>query len=85
MDSQLVLQIIWEVIKQGAMFALLVWVLYWMYSNDKQRNEIHENQMRELQTTFKEAISEVVSSFKSSTEEINKRLDRIETDIRIWK
>lgn len=85
MDSQLIFQVVWEVLKQWAMFALLVWVLYWMYTNDKQRNAIHENQMRELQATFKEAISEVVSSFKNSTEEIKQRLDRIESDIRIWK
>lgn len=82
MDSQSLIQIVGEVLKQGAMFTLLVWVLYWMYSNDKQRNTAHENQMRELQSTFKEAISEIVSSFKDSTEEIKQRLDKIESDIR---
>ena len=82
MDSQSLIQIVGEVLKQGAMFTLLVWVLYWMYTNDKQRNTAHENQMRELQTTFKEAISEVVSSFKDNTEEIKQRLDKIESDIR---
>lgn len=82
MDSQSLIQIVGEVLKQGAMFTLLVWVLCWMYTNDKQRNAAHENQMRELQTTFKEAIQDVVSSFKDSTEEIKQRLDKIESDIR---
>lgn len=87
--SQELVQILSEIIKQWALFSLLVGVLYWMYSNDKQRNAAHETQMRELQTTFKEAIDEVVSTFKESTDkldvqhqEIRQRLDRIEADIR---
>ncbi len=88
MDANLV-QIVSEVLKQWALFSLLVGVLYWMYTNDKSRNEAHENQMRELQATFKWAIDEIVSSFKESTDkldvqhqEIRQRLDRIEADIR---
>ncbi len=79
MDSN----ILSEIIKQGSSYAILVWVLYWLFTKYiPTKDAEHKIQIESSQALFKESLNTIVTSYTNSIAAISVRLDRIEEDIR---
>ena len=75
--------IVWEVLKQGSSYAILVGVLYWLFNKYiPSKDAEHKLQIESVQALFKDSLNQIVASYTGSISAISTRLDRIEEDIR---
>lgn len=79
MDNTIVL----EIIKQGSSYAILIGVLYWLFTKYiPSKDEEHKLNIESVQALFKESLNTIVTSYTGSIWAITTRLDRIEEDVR---
>jgi hypothetical protein len=65
-------------------FALLVWVLYWLFKYYIPARELqYKETLTSIENTFKDTLKQIVDTFRDNTWEITKRLDKIETTLEI--
>lgn len=76
------LQFVELLIKNTSFAALFIFFFVWfLKSYIPAKDADHAKQMADIQSTFRESLDKIVTSFEKSTDSIIGRLDVIETDI----
>lgn len=77
------IEILKILIQNGVFFALFCALLYWfLVKYLPKREEEYKNSIANMQQTFSDSLDKVVTAYERSTDNITKRLDSIELDIR---